>query len=246
MRIAALYDIHGNLPALEAVLRDVHHARVDRVVIGGDVVPGPMPHECLELLRELDLPVVSIRGNGESAVLAELAGRDPGVPEPVREVIRWTASQLSDSDRALLAGWPATFEVATAGLGRVLFCHATPDSDTEVFTRRTPVVRVSSLFQGVAADLAVCGHTHMPFDRSIGELRLVNAGSVGMPFGRAGADWLLLGADVEHRHLDYPLAEAAERICATSYPGAAEFAERHVLDPPSEDEMLRVFDSAGA
>jgi putative phosphoesterase len=243
MRVAALYDIHGNLPALKAALREVHRAKVDRVVIGGDVVPGPMPHECLALLRQLDVPVVSIRGNGESAVLAELAECDPGVPEAIREVIRWTASQLSPTERELLMSWPATLGIEIAQLGHVLFCHATPKSDTEIFTRDTPLERLLPLFENVDADLVVCGHTHMPFNRSIGDLRIVNAGSVGMPFGRAGADWLLLGPDVEHRHTDYPLAEAAQRLAATAYPDAATFAERHVLRPPSEEEMLQAFDS---
>ncbi len=243
MRVAAIYDIHGNLPALEAVLRGVHRAKVDRVVVGGDVVPGPMPHECLALLQQLEVPVAWIRGNGESAVLAELAGTDPGVPDAIREVIRWTASQLSPSDREFLMSWPATLEIEIAQLGRALFCHATPRSDTEIFTRDTPPERLLPLFENVDADLVVCGHTHMPFDRSSGDLRIVNAGSVGMPFGRAGADWLLLGPDVEHRHTDYPLAEAAERLAATAYPDAATFADRHVLHPPPEAEMLQAFDS---
>jgi putative phosphoesterase len=243
MRVAALYDIHGNLPALEAVRREIERAKVDRVVVAGDVVPGPMPRECLALLRELDVPVLSIRGNGESAVLAEWAGSDPGVPEAVREAIRWTATQLSPTDRELLTNWPPTLELEIVELGRVLFCHATPESDTEIFTRHTPEEHLLPLFESLDADLVVCGHTHMPFDRSIADLRLVNAGSVGMPFGRAGADWLLLGPDVLPQHTDYNLAEAAERLATTAYPDAATFAERHVLHPPLEEEMLQAFDS---
>src|SRR5262245_3457423 len=102
MRVAALYDIHGNLPALDAVLDEIAEASVDRVVIGGDVVPGPMPSETLERLRQVDLPIAFIFGNGELAVLAECAGKDSGVPAPYREATRWNAEQLEPSQRAEL------------------------------------------------------------------------------------------------------------------------------------------------
>ena len=123
----------------------------------------------------------------------------------------------------------------------VLFCHATPRSDTEIFTSLTPDDRLLPAFAGIDAALAVCGHTHMPFDRTVGGVRVVNAGSVGMPFGLPGADWLLLGPGVEPRHTDYDLEAAAARVRATAYPQAEEFAARSVLRPPSEDEALALF-----
>ena len=89
--------------------------------------------------------------------------------------------------------------------------------------------------------MVVCGHTHMQFDRTIGHLRVVNAGSVGMPFGDPGAYWLLLGPDAQLRVTRYELAAAAERIRQTEYPQAADSAARHVLQPPSEAEMLQLF-----
>jgi diadenosine tetraphosphatase ApaH/serine/threonine PP2A family protein phosphatase len=92
--------------------------------------------------------------------------------------------------------------------------------------------------------LVVCGHTHMQFDRTIGSVRVVNAGSVGMPFGTPGADWLLLGPTLQLRHTSYDLAAGAERIRATTYPQAREFAEQYVLQPPSEEDMLRAFGAA--
>ncbi|MFL5520719.1 MAG: metallophosphoesterase family protein, partial [Gemmatimonadales bacterium] len=83
MRVAALYDIHGNLPALEAVLAEARHAGVDEIIVGGDVVPGPMPRETLAALLELDVPVRFIRGNGDREVAALMAGGEPtNVPEP--------------------------------------------------------------------------------------------------------------------------------------------------------------------
>jgi putative phosphoesterase len=242
MRVAALYDIHGNLPALEAVLQDVRQAGVDRIVIGGDVLPGPMPSETLACLRDLEIPADFIRGNGDREVLAQRAGIETGaVPEPFREVMRWTARQLSPEHERWLASWPETLRVEIPGLGEVLFCHATPRNDTEIFTRLTPEDRLLPIFGGLGAPLVVCGHTHMQFDRTIGGARVVNAGSVGMPFGEPGAYWLLLGPDVQLRKTVYDLTNAAERIRETSYPQAHDFAEQNVLRPPSEEKILETF-----
>lgn len=241
MRVAALYDIHGNLPALDAVLDEIAKVGADRIVIGGDVVPGPMPSETLERLRKVDLPIDFIFGNGELAVLAESAGKDSGVPAPYREATRWNAEQLEPSQHAELALWPATLSMHISPLGDVLFCHATPHDPNPVFTRLTSQDAVLSLVGQVTADLLICGHTHMQFDRTAGRLRIVNAGSVGMPFGRPGAYWLLLGTEVELRYSPYDLERAAARIRATSYPGAEAFAEKNVLQPASEEEMLQIF-----
>jgi putative phosphoesterase len=239
MRVAALYDIHGNLPALEAVLEDVRQAAVDHVVIGGDVVPGPMPRETLACLLDLDIPVQFIQGNGEVAVLAERAGADSGVPEPFREVVRWTGEQLQPEHEQLLTSWPKTLR-----MGEVLFCHATPRNNNEIFTGLTAEDRLLPVFEGIDAAVVVCGHTHMQFDRTIGKVRVLNAGSVGMPFGEPGAYWLLLGTDVELRRTPYDLTKAAERIRDTNYPQAQNFAARNVLQPPSEGEMLDLFAKA--
>src|SRR5467141_2763576 len=95
MRVSAIYDIHANLPALEAVLQDIRQADVDQVVVGGDVLPGPMPRETLTCLLDLDIPVQFIQGNGDRVVRAQMAGTESSeVPEQYREVVRWTAQQL--------------------------------------------------------------------------------------------------------------------------------------------------------
>jgi predicted phosphodiesterase len=240
MRVAAIYDIHANLPALEAVLQDIRQADVDLIVVGGDVLPGPMPRETITCLLDLDRPVQFISGNGEVAVLEQMAGRDPAaVPEQYRPIIRWTAQQLHPEYEPVLAKWPKTFRVDVPGLGKVLFCHATPRNENECFTRLTPEDRLLPVFEGVDVALVVCGHTHMQFDRMIGRIRVVNAGSVGMPFGEPGAYWLLLGPNVELRCTPYDLAKAAERIRGTKYPQALDFAERNILQPPSEEETLK-------
>ena len=243
MRVAALYDIHGNLPALEAVLQDIRQAGVDLIVVGGDVLPGPMPGESLACLRTLDIPTLFIQGNGDREVLAHKAGEQTAVvPEQFREVMRWVAGQLSPQHERWLASWPPTLRVEIPGLGEVLFCHATPRNDVEIFSSRTPADRLEPIFEGLGASLVVCGHTHMQFDRTIGTVRVVNAGSVGMPFGEPGAYWLLLGPGVQLRHTAYDLASAADRIRDTEYPQAHEFAARNVLQPPSAGEMLERYD----
>lgn len=243
MPVAALYDIHGNLPALEAVLEDVTRAGADSVVVGGDVIPGPMPRETLVRLLELDLPIQFIVGNGELAVLAEMNGWDSGVPPPYRDSIRWNAAQLHPTDAESLAAWPTTVGINMNGIGKVLFCHATPQNPNDVFTRLTPDDQLVSIIGETDADVLVCGHTHMQFDRRIGGLRVVNAGSVGMPFGDPGAYWLLLGPEIEFHRTEYDLKMAARRIRQTRYPEAQEFAANHVLLPPTEEKMLAAFNA---
>ena len=255
MRVAGLYDIHGNLPALEAVLQDIRQAGVDQVVVGGDVVPGPMPRETLKRLLDLDIPVQFIHGNGELAVLAQMVAIESGsvtywgttsgapLPEPLREGYRWTAQQLQPEYEPVFATWPKILRLEIGGLGEVLFCHSTPRSETEIFTRLTSEDHLLPLFEGLQVSVVVCGHTHMQFDRMIGRTRLVNAGSVGEPFGAPGAYWVLLFPDVQLRHTPYDLVKAAERIRETHYPQAQEDAE-NILHPPSEGEMLDVFGRA--
>lgn len=243
MRVAAIYDVHGNLPALEAVLEAVRAEGVDEIVVGGDVVPGPMPREALSALFECGIPVRSIRGNGEADVLATHRGEVPArVPERFHEMMRWVAAELRPEQLAELAGWPLTHRLSIPGLGEVLFCHATPRDDNEIFTRRTPEERLRPVFDATNASVVLCGHTHMQFERTVGEVRVVNAGSVGMPFGRPGAYWVLLHAGgVELRRTDYDLEAAAEQIRATAYPLAPEF---EIVHPRPESEMLEAFEAA--
>ncbi|MBA2421834.1 MAG: metallophosphoesterase family protein [Chitinophagales bacterium] len=242
MRIAAIYDIHGNLPALEAVLKVILKSGLDQIVVGGDVVPGPMPLQTLACLSDLKVPVQFIQGNGEVAVLAQMEGKNPGpLPEQVLEIIRWTAKQLLPEHKQLLSAWPKTLRLAIEALGEVLFCHATPRNENEIFTRLTSEDTLLPIFEKANADIVVCGHTHMQFDRMIGRVRVINAGSVGMPFGKPGAYWLLLGTNIELRYTSYDLTKAAELIRDTTYPQAEDFASNTVLQPPSEAKMVEAF-----
>jgi putative phosphoesterase len=207
VRIAALYDIHGNLPALDAVLAEVD---AEVIVVGGDFSVGPQPAETVERLRSLDGEVRFIRGNAEREVFQEEAGLAP--PEII-DVVR---AQLSQEQLAFLKGLPLTTTV-----GDVLFCHATPRSDEEILTRDSADERWRDALFGVDAGLVVCGHTHVQFERRVGDVRLVNAGSIGMPYEDApGAYWALLsGSDVELRRTGYVGAEPPQASAdeATTY-----------------------------
>ena len=108
---------------------------------------------------------------------------------------------------------------------------------------RSPDSRVRELFDGTDADVIVCGHTHMQFDRTVDPWRVVNAGSVGMPFGERGACWLLLdGTRVELRRVEYDYVAAAAQIRATAFPGAEDFATRNVLSTPPAEAILAAFE----
>lgn len=241
MKVAAIYDIHGNLPALEAVLAEIHREEAELVVIGGDVVLGPMSREALEHVLNLDIPTKFIKGNCEAAVLAEMTGGKPAVPENIRKTLSWTSGQFEVEHAQIFSRWPGTIRLNLSDLGNVLFCHATPRNENEIFTRLTPEKNLLTVFQGLDVSLVVCGHTHMQFDRTIGGIRVVNAGSVGMPFGKTGADWLMLDDTIQFRHTSYDLRKAAERMRGTKYPQASEFIEENVLHSPSEQRMLEIF-----
>jgi putative phosphoesterase len=202
LRVAGLYDIHGNLPALDAVLAEVD---ADVIVVGGDIVVGPWPQETYERLRSLERDVRFLRGNADREVIEEGQGLAPP------EVMEFVRPRLSADAMDFLRELPLTVSI-----GRFLFCHATPRNDEEIFTRISPDERWAEALANVDADVVVCGHTHVQFDRRIGDVRLVNAGSVGMPYeDEPGAYWALLGPDVELRRTTY---EAGD-IGAAGWPG---------------------------
>jgi predicted phosphodiesterase len=232
MRVAALYDVHGNLPALEAVLAEVRREAVDGVVSGGDVVLGPLPSECLALLR--DAGASFLAGNCERLVLARAAERDS-----------WCLDQLEQRDRGLIASWPLTLELELDGLGRVLFCHATPRSDEEILTMLTPDHAVAEELAGTTADLVVCGHTHVQYDRQVpGGPRLLNAGSVGLAYeGSPGARWALLGPAVELRTTPYDVEAALRALYEPGFPEAAELFDESVRGQVTAQQASEAFES---
>ena len=190
MKVAALFDVHGNLPALEAVLADPRCADADVVVSGGDLVVGPYPAECLERLEALGDRVRFLRGNCDREAVETPADGELGAASS------WSNARLGPERVARVARWPLTAELDVAGLGRVLFCHATPTSDVPILTRITPDDAAREALADVDADVVVCGHTHVQYDRRVGSVRLVNTGSVGMPYeGSGDARWAILDDD---------------------------------------------------
>jgi predicted phosphodiesterase len=242
MRVAALYDIHGNLPALEAVLAEPDVAGADVVVVGGDAIAGPMPELTLRTLAALGERVAWVAGNNEREMF-ERRESDPGSGGLWDRRASWVGGRLTPAELASVADWPGTIVVDVDGLGPVLFCHATSRSDSEIFTAITPPAVVEPMLAGIAEATVVCGHTHVQFDRRIGGRRVVNAGSVGMPYEELpGARWCLLGPDVDLRTTPYDVVAAAERIRATELPEAAEFAEV-ITQPPTAQEATREFEA---
>ncbi|MDQ3941033.1 MAG: metallophosphatase family protein [Actinomycetota bacterium] len=245
-RIAALYDIHANLPALEAVLDDLERADIDVVVVGGDIAWGPFPRATIERLRELRLPTIYIRGNADREVGGR-AGEDEGLDPVVAAVNRWCADQLAPQDLGWLLELDESAVLDIAGLGATRFCHGSPRSDEEILTTQSPASRVRDALAGVDERVVVCGHSHMQFDLTAHGHRLVNAGSVGMPYeGRPGAYWALLGPDVELKRTEYDIAAAGNRISGSGCPYATEVFRELLDDPPSPDEVARHFEKTAA
>jgi putative phosphoesterase len=236
VRIAVISDIHGNLPALESVLDEIDRERPDLIVSCGDVASGPMPAETIDRLMTLN-NIRFVSGNADRGLIDEFDGKPQGeMPGPFRD---WCAQQITRRQRDFLAGFESTVRVeGVDGLGRVVFCHASPRNDMDVFTAETPDARVRALMAGVDADLVMCGHTHMQFDRNVDGLRVANAGSIGMPSGVPGAYWAMLGPDLEMRRTDYDREAAARRIRAKDWEDAEKFAAENVVTVPSVERWM--------
>jgi predicted phosphodiesterase len=244
MRVAVLADIHGNLPALDAVLADADAAGADVIVLNGDMATGPMPAQALERLAGLGDRAVWVRGNCERELADAWDGKlDPDLPEQARLPAEYCAAQLGRAHRELLDGLPLSVTIEVTGLGPVRFCHATAASDTAIVLVDSPVSAYRAGFAGVTEPTVVLGHTHMPFDRLADRRRFVNPGSVGMPYGTAGAHWALLGPDVTLRCTGYDAQAAARamRAAAPRYPGLDEFIAENVVTVPSDALALAVF-----
>jgi len=151
--------------------------------------------------------------------------------------------QLDDANRAFLGSFEPRVVLDVEGLGATLFCHGSPRSDEEILTRATSEERLARVLADVPQRVVVCGHTHVQFDRPAAGLRVVNAGSVGMPYESGpGAYWALLGPGLELRRTLYDLEGAAEAIRASSWPGADAFVRENLLVIPTADEATAYFE----
>ena len=238
MDVLALYDIHGNVEALEAVLADPRAARADAVLVGGDAVPGPFARETLDRLDALDVPVHWIRGNGEREVAEAVGAPEPADGDLAARTAALSAAELGDGRARALAALPLTVE-----LDGVLYCHASPRRDDEMLTRLSTDERWAAALAGMAAGLVVGGHTHQQDDRAVGGVRFVNAGSVGLPYeGDGAARWLWVADGVpELRRTGYDAAAAGARILAAGWPDERSVAGA-LTDPVEPIVVTRIFE----
>jgi predicted phosphodiesterase len=198
---------------------------------------GPLPAETLD--RIMGLEALWIRGNADRELLSDPLSEGGLVDE-------WVGAQLEERHREFIAGLPETVVVDVEGVGRVLFCHGSPRSDEEMILKTTPDDWLREMLDGVEADVVVCGHTHMQFDRRVDSWRVVNAGSVGLAYGGPGAHWLALGPDVEHRQTEYDAASFADQVETLDWSIAERFAEENIRNFPSEQEALGFFEKVAA
>ncbi len=231
MLVAALYDVHGNAPALEALLTELEPIGPDVVLFGGDLAAGPFPRETIALARAVS-NARYVRGNADRLLVA---GAEESSP-----MTGWSSTQIDDEDRAFLA----SFEL-TVVLDDVLYCHATPFDDEPFVTVLTTDEVARATIGEVAQSTVVIGHTHSQFDRRLGDLRLVNAGSVGMPYEDApGAYWALVSdGEPELRRTEYDLEAAAERIRPTAWPIAEEWVSDNLLTVHTARNAAEFFES---
>src|SRR4051794_7764361 len=213
MRVAALYDVHGNVHALEAALADL--GEVDTVLFGGDIASGPFPAETLELVRLLP-HARAIRGNAD-----ELSS--PAMNEVATAARRWVEAQLTDEDVAWLAGLPFSWSADDT-----LYVHANPVDVYGVVAPRTPDTRVAELLAGVAERQVVTGHVHLQFEREVAGIRWIGAGSVGFPYvDDPAAEWVLVDdGEASFRRTAYDVKRADEAILASGHPRAADLVDR--------------------
>ncbi|MGW1165568.1 metallophosphoesterase family protein [Streptomyces sp. NPDC002550] len=237
-RVAVLSDIHGVLPALEAVLAEPEVAAADRIVLTGDTTAGPQPAEVLDLLRDQGERVLWLAGNADRELVEYRRGERTDIPDPIGP---YAARALREDQIGFLAALPRTLTLRVRGLGTVLFCHATPRDDEELVLVDSRPARWAEVFTGLDPGIGtvVCGHTHMPYVRLAHGRLVVNPGSVGMPYGRSGAHWCLLGPGTDLRVTPYDTPAAVARLTAEcAYPEIAEWADYFLYARATDTDVL--------
>ncbi|MFG3436926.1 metallophosphoesterase family protein [Nonomuraea sp. NPDC047897] len=240
MRIAVLSDIHGVLPALEAVLAEPDVAAADLIVLTGDMAAGPQPVETLDLLVSLGERALWVNGNADRELVELAAGKQGEIA-----VSAWAAERLRPDQVELLGGLPQRRELELGRLGTALFVHATPRSDDEMVLVDSSLERWAEVLAGERADTVVLGNTHMPFVRLADRVLVVNPGSVGMPYGTAGAHWALLdggtgAVTLRRTPLDADLV-AGRLIAESGFDGIEEWVTEYVRHTYSDAQALRAF-----
>lgn len=232
MKIAALYDIHGNYHALKAVLEEIEQENVDTVVIGGDLAWGPQPKETLDLLMKYKNEFLFVQGNADREVVGQ-HGKEEGCSEFVAILNEWCFNQLTYEQTEFMGNLPFSQKLNLGTLGNALFVHGSPNSDEEAIRFNTPEDEVYKMINGVEESIIICGHTHIQFDRSIRNKRVVNAGSVGLQSKADGACWLLIDETPILKVTKYDKKKATFDISNGECPYKEDFID-HIVNPPNE------------
>jgi putative phosphoesterase len=239
MNVLALYDIHGNIDALEAVLADPSTSGADVVVVGGDAVPGPFARATLDRLEPLDARWV--RGNGEREVAGAVGAPEPDPADSAAVTAKLTAGALGPDAARALGELPLTLE-----LDGVLYCHATPRADDEMVTRISSPERWAAVLSSTDAQVVVAGHTHQQDDRRVGDVRFVNAGSVGLPYeGDGAARWLWVSdgvPELRQTAYDHRAAGARMRERWPEDPLFVRSVEGALIEPVPAIAITRIFE----
>jgi len=220
-RIALLADVHGNLPALEAVLQDVYRRKPDQIWYLGDFLGYiPFPNEVIALLRAQQ--AICVRGNYDSKVLAypRKAARWKKTKRAAKlAAFRWNSASLQAENRQYLKDLPATRRLDVAGI-TALLTHGSPDSPKEPLSDDTPRERLRELADSAQVELVVCGHSHISFQRRVRGTCFMNPGSVGRPGGgdpRAAYRWVTVAPGritSRPRRVTYDIERAGRAIHA--------------------------------
>jgi predicted phosphodiesterase len=244
--VAVVSDVHGVLPVLEAVLAEPDVRAADLVVVTGDHASGPQPGAVLDrMLKEGDR-LRLVRGNADRELVALRRGEDIEIPD---DVTPWAAAQLTEDQVELLAGLPHPLVMDVDGFGAVVFCHGSPRRDDEIVLVDSPLARWQAAFTDLPPDhrTVVCGHTHMPFSRLVDRRLVINAGSIGMPYGRAGGSWVLLhdgGVSLRHTLIDVDAAVNAV-VAGSDYPARQSWADEYVRATNSDADAIAAFTQPG-
>jgi predicted phosphodiesterase len=214
VRDVVLFDVHGNMAALDAVLAEARAEGFDRLLFGGDLVLfGPEPATCVDRLRGLGEPLVAIKGNTDRYVI-----------DRQDDVARW-ADALGDDRLAWLDALPAQLAVPEQD---ALLVHATPRGDEEMLMPETSASEAAAMLAGVGLHTLLCGHVHIQYRRPVAGHDVINPGSVGMPLdGDPRAAWAIVSdGRVELRRTAYDVDAVADRVQREDGPFAEMVARR--------------------
>jgi predicted phosphodiesterase len=215
MRLALIADIHGNLPALEAVLSEVERERVDELICLGDVALGPQPVDTLERLRALGCPVTM--GNWDAWFFQQMPSLDGDLGRVLGDLRSWAIEQLSSDHRRYVLGFDQTLEVDLGSGASLLGFHGSPRSFEDMILATTSDAELERMLDGHTALILAGGHTHFQLFRRFGESAVVNPGSVGLPFRRGEAGVMRISPWAEYGLVDYEEGRLAVELRRTAF-----------------------------